>query len=86
MNKLRKLRSEFIIENNYIIYMHINKENNKVYIGQTKQRLDKRSKNGYGYKNNKHFWSSIQKYGWNGFEHKVLFENLTQEEASKKRN
>ena len=35
--------------NNYKIYMHKNKINNKVYIGQTKQSLNSRFKQGNGY-------------------------------------
>ena len=67
---------------NYIVYVHINKVNNKRYYGITKQNVEKRwGKNGYGYKNNEHFWRSIQKYGWDNFKHEILFENLTKEVA-----
>lgn len=67
----------------YVLYMHRNILNNKVYIGITKQSPpSKRWHNGEGYIKNKHFYNAIQKYGWNkGFEHLILEENLTKEEA-----
>ena len=71
--------------NNYIIYAHINKINNKVYVGQTCQNPEKRWDYGSGYKkHNLHFYNAIKKYGWDNFEHEILFENLTQKEAKQK--
>lgn len=71
--------------NNYCVYMHKNKINNKVYIGVTKQKPEKRFDNGYGYKySNKEFWEEIKKYGWSAFEHIVLHSNLSKDEVSKK--
>ena len=66
----------------YKIYVHINKVNRKIYIGQTKQTLEQRSSNGNAYKNCRHFWNAIQKYGWENFEHIVLIENLSLEMAN----
>lgn len=66
----------------WCIYCHTNKINNKKYIGQTCQKPEKRWAKGNGYKNNKHFYKSIQKYGWDNFEHEVLFENLKHEKAN----
>ena len=68
--------------NCYKIYAHINKENGKIYIGQTKQTLNNRFMNGYGYRTCPHFWNAIQKYGWDNFEHIVLFENISLELAN----
>lgn len=65
----------------YIVYMHLNKQNNKVYIGITCQVPFKRWQNGEGYKKSTHFYRAINKYGWNNFEHLILYTNLTQEEA-----
>ena len=78
---------------NYKLYVHINKINGKRYYGITGQKISRRwrnngngykprkNKNGKGYKGNKHFWNAINKYGWDNFEHIVLFEGLTEEEA-----
>lgn len=67
--------------NNYTVYMHKNKENGKVYIGQTRQSLAERWVRGEGYKSSRHFYAAIKKYGWDGFEHIVLQTGLTSEEA-----
>ena len=72
---------------NYKVYVHINKFNNKKYVGITKQNLNKRWQYGHGYFNKgktNYFWNAIQKYGWNGFEHIVLDDNLTYDEANNK--
>ena len=37
--------------------------------------------NGRNYKECPHFWAAIQKYGWDNFEHEILYTNLTKEEA-----
>lgn len=37
--------------------------------------------NGCRYKSSPYFYSAIQKYGWDNFEHIILFENLTKEQA-----
>lgn len=70
--------------NNYTIYIHINKLNNKVYIGQTCQKPQKRWDNGKGYQTSSKFYNAILKYGWDNFQHKILFTNLSLEEANKK--
>lgn len=69
----------------FTIYMHINKINNKVYVGQTRQDPKKRwGKDGQNYQGSPHFYSAIQKYGWDNFEHQILLTDLTQEEADEK--
>ena len=70
----------------YTVYNHKNKLNNKLYIGITNQRppQNRWKKEGSGYKSSPHFYSAIQKYGWDNFEHNILFENLTREEACNK--
>ena len=66
----------------YTVYQHKNKINGKVYIGITMQEPEKRwGVNGRNYKSSPHFYSAIQKYGWDNFEHNILFTNLTKEEA-----
>lgn len=76
------------MENNYKIYCHLNKINGKRYIGQTKTSVQKRwGHNGYEYIHkspNSPFTKAINKYGWDNFEHQILFENLTKEEANQK--
>lgn len=69
----------------FIVYIHKNKTNNKVYIGITSNSPIKRwGTNGCQYKSNRHFWNAIQKYGWDNFEHSILFSDLTAQEASDK--
>lgn len=70
---------------NFCVYIHINKINNKVYVGQTCTIPEKRwGKNGEGYKGCIKFYRAIQKYGWDNFTHEILFDKLTQEEANQK--
>ena len=69
----------------YKVYIHKNKINDKVYIGITGQKNVKdRWKKGNGYKGQVQFYNAIQKYGWDNFTHKVLYDNLTKEEACEK--
>ena len=65
----------------YTVYQHKNKINGKVYIGITSQKPKQRWRNGEGYKSSPHFYSAIQKYGWDNFEHNILFVELTKEQA-----
>lgn len=66
---------------NYCVYVHTS-PSNKAYIGITsKDPKERWGYNGSHYKKNKHFWNAIQKYGWDNFEHKILFEQLTKDEA-----
>lgn len=56
----------------YIVYLHVNPKNKKVYVGITNQNVYKRWKNGHGYTKCKKFYNAILKYGWNNFKHIVL--------------
>lgn len=71
------------VNKRYVIYAHINKANNKIYIGQTSIKPEKRWKSGCGYVGNKYFYNAIKKYGWDGFEHVIIADGLTLEEANK---
>lgn len=66
------------------VYVHINMSNNKKYVGITSQKVEYRWNYGKSYSSNKYFTSAINKYGWDGFEHIVLFDGLTKEEAQSK--
>lgn len=68
---------------NYTVYKHTS-PNGKVYIGITRDNLQHRWKGGHGYVNNAHFFRAIQRYGWDAFEHEVLFTELTEAEAIEK--
>lgn len=69
--------------NSYIVYMHITPSNKK-YIGITYRSPKKRwGSNGCGYKGQA-FENAINKYGWDNIEHKILFSNLSKEEAEEK--
>lgn len=66
----------------FSVYEHKNKTNGKRYIGITMQEpASARWHGGASYKNNTHFYNAIKKYGWSGFEHNILRDNLTKEEA-----
>ena len=69
------------MDRKYIVYIHENKTNHKVYVGITSKRPTDRWVNGNGYKSNKHFYASIQKYGWDGFEHIIYARNISKESA-----
>lgn len=64
------------MENNYCVYKHTT-PNGKVYIGITRRKPQIRwGINGTRYKNNKHFYNAIQKYGWNKIKHEILYDGL----------
>jgi len=69
-----------------IIYIHRNIINNKVYIGSTIQRPDRRwRKSGLSsYKNCPAFYNALKRYGWKQFESQILEENILFNEISKK--
>ena len=74
------------MKHNYKIYMHKNKINGKVYIGQTSKSLDERcGKNGSGYIGCIRFYNAIQKYGWDNFEHEIIEDNILDREAANKK-
>lgn len=66
----------------YIVYCHLNKINQKRYIGVTCQLPQNRwGSQGQRYKDSPRFWQAIQKYGWDNFEHQILANGLNQTEA-----
>jgi len=71
-----------IYNDTYCIYVHINKINGKMYVGQTCRRPESRwGRDGSGYREHPYFYNAINKYGWDNFEHEVVASNLTKEEA-----
>lgn len=70
---------------NYKIYVHINKINKKAYVGQTKLELEKRQgQNGCNYKGCSQFYAAIQKYGQSNFEHLLLEQNLSKDQVDER--
>lgn len=79
----------FYLNGSYCVYVHTNKANGKMYVGQTCQKPERRWQNGHGYLQmtngqyrQPHFARAILKHGWNGFEHEVIASGLTKEEAN----
>lgn len=71
------------MNNNYKVYIH-KFPNGKIYIGITMQKPNHRWNNGKGYQSNKYMMNAINKYGWENIEHKILYDNLSKEEAEQK--
>ena len=65
---------------NCFVYCHIS-PSGKLYVGITSQLPQNRWRNGKGYKKSYIFNSAIEKYGWDAFEHVILFENVTRDFA-----
>lgn len=71
------------METNYCVYVHINKSNGKKYYGITNNISARWGLNGKRYVGSscRAFGAAIEKYGWDGFEHIVLHEGISKEEA-----
>lgn len=68
----------------YCVYIHKNKINQKVYVGITSQKPERRwGCKGHNYQMQVKFYQAIQKYGWDNFEHLILYSNLNETEAIK---
>ena len=69
-------------EKKWKVYVHTNKTNGKRYVGITsRENVNHRWQNGRGYSENTYFRSAIRKYGWDGFDHEVLYTDLSEQEA-----
>ena len=66
----------------YTVYKHTT-PSGKVYIGITKNKPEKRWESGSGYKQNKHFYSAILKYGWENIKHEIVCTGLSKWQAGK---
>ena len=62
------------------VYIHT-APNGKVYVGTTSMMPRKRWLYGHGYADNKDFFADIKKYGWKNITHKIVAEQLTEEQA-----
>ena len=69
-------------KSNWCAYMHINKVNNKKYIGISSDLHKRWCGNGTAYKGSTRFWDSIKSHGWYNFQHIVLMNGLTATIAS----
>lgn len=69
------------MELKFIVHEHVNLFNNKRYIGITSQIPEVRWQRGSGYRENTIFFRAIKKYGWDNFEHNILYEGLSNREA-----
>lgn len=66
----------------YSLYIHINKLNDKKYVGITKQDPKQRWGNdGSNYKESPHFYSAILKHGWGNFDHVIVHDGMTRDDA-----
>lgn len=72
-------------ERKWCVYCHTNKTNGKKYFGVTSKSPEERWKNGNGYKKTQtYFYRAINKYTWDGFEHEIIANGLTESEAKNK--
>lgn len=62
------------MKKNYIVYLHVNRINGKVYVGITHyiHNPNIRWGNGLNYKGSIKFFNAILKYGWENFKHIIL--------------
>lgn len=67
----------------YYVYKHTS-PSNKVYIGITQQKPEKRWGSGANYDGNIRFMNAIRKYGWANFKHEILYSGLSKGEAKEK--
>lgn len=71
----------------YVVYKHVNKINNKVYIGITNNINVRWRNGGIEYRPHKNrnqnvkFWNAIKKYGFGNFEHKIICSGLSYKQA-----
>lgn len=65
----------------WTLYIHENKINNKKYVGITSVNPNKRWANGNGYSDGQYISKAIKKYGWENFNHIILYNQLTCSEA-----
>jgi group I intron endonuclease len=67
--------------NEYCVYMHINQNNGKKYVGITNSIKRRWHNNGIQYRGCAYFWNAIKKHGWDAFEHRVIASGVSRDEA-----
>ena len=81
----KKKTWESRVINNGKIYKYTNLINNKIYIGQTTQRLEDRDKKHLGQINdNTYFHRALTKYGRKNFSLEIVEDNIPQEDLNNK--
>ena len=66
----------------YCVYVHQNKLNGKRYVGMTKDITRRWHGGGVEYiRGDRLFGNAIIKYGWDGFRHSILHDNLLYKDA-----
>ena len=71
------------MKSSWIVYKHTS-PSGKVYIGITHYKNpEKRWQNGKGYKKNLYFTNAINKYGWDNFQHEILYSGISESDAKK---
>lgn len=68
-------------KNNYCVYIHINKVNGKMYVGQSCDLHERWRCQGKNYFSSIKFFHAIKKYGWDSFIHIIIKDNMSIEEA-----
>ena len=68
-------------ERKWVVYIHVLKTDGRIYIGQTDDITARWKPSAY--KTCSKFYKAIKEYGWENFEHRILYDNLTLEEANK---
>jgi group I intron endonuclease len=68
-------------KDNYCVYVHINKINGKMYVGQSCDLHERWRCQGKNYIQCSKFFHAIKKYGWDNFIHAVIKDNLSLEGA-----
>lgn len=69
--------------NNYSVYV-LTFPNNKHYVGATRQKPERRWRNGKGYGKHTRIGKAIDEFGWENVHHIVVYNGLTKEEAGDK--
>lgn len=64
------------IDREWVVYVHTNLTNGKKYFGITSQEPELRWMKGKGYSTHLPIGRAIQKYGWDGFDHQILYSGV----------